>query len=220
MARKKKENIRQKILAAAESLFATKGFDATGIELIAKTAGITKSLIYYYFKSKDEILNALFDNFIKKTIDQKNRITQLWLTEPDTSVAKIIREHSLPFMMANKNVIKIAFSESIKEVEETPHLNIFKYFDQNFHASYDIAEKMGLKQVKTQRQLLSGFFLFFAPLFSFVIFSDEWCDHYKTDPDSTADCFADLIGKFYAVFYRSEIQNISLTEMLQNTQKP
>ncbi|MCK9484680.1 MAG: TetR/AcrR family transcriptional regulator, partial [Candidatus Marinimicrobia bacterium] len=50
MTRKSKEDIKQKILDTAETLFAQQGFDATGIDQIAKTAGITKSLIYYYFK--------------------------------------------------------------------------------------------------------------------------------------------------------------------------
>jgi DNA-binding transcriptional regulator YbjK len=59
MSREKDEKNTQeftnRILDAAEKLFADKGFDATGTTEIAGTADITKSLIYYYFKNKEAI---------------------------------------------------------------------------------------------------------------------------------------------------------------------
>ncbi|MQY19213.1 TetR/AcrR family transcriptional regulator [Nocardia macrotermitis] len=50
---------RQLILDAAESLFATHGFDATATAAIAATAGVPKGLVFYYFPTKDSILSAL-----------------------------------------------------------------------------------------------------------------------------------------------------------------
>ncbi|MBY8857778.1 TetR/AcrR family transcriptional regulator [Nocardia sp. CA2R105] len=50
---------RQLILDAAESLFATHGFDATATAAIATTAGVPKGLVFYYFPTKDSILSAL-----------------------------------------------------------------------------------------------------------------------------------------------------------------
>ncbi len=216
MPRKEKGNIKQKILDSAEVLFASHGFDATGIDLIAKTAGITKSLIYYYFKSKDEILSALFEDFINKTVAMKEKIVDVWVAQPTLKVDQIIRDYSLPFMMENKNLIKIAFSESIKEVSDVPHLNIFKYFDQNFSASYDFAQKMGFKSERNQAQMISSFFLFFAPLFSFVIFSDEWCDHYNVDLESVSALFADSVGRLYSAFTREVFKPINLNELKEN----
>ncbi len=219
MTRKEKIDVKQKILDTAEVLFAGRGFDATGIDLIAKTAGITKSLIYYYFKSKDEILMALFDIFVKKTVVIKKKIVGAWMAETTLGVDKIIRDYSLPFMLENKNIIKIVFTESIKDVSEVPHLNIFKYFDQNFNAGYEISEKMGLKSRKNQQDMISGFFLFFAPLFSFVIFSDEWCDYYNMDMKTITNLFADSIGKLYSAFAKEQIQTITLKEMLKNNSR-
>jgi hypothetical protein len=34
--------------------------------------------------------------------------------------------------MKHQDIIKIAFAESLKETSATPHINIFRYFDQNF----------------------------------------------------------------------------------------
>ncbi|MFF0489746.1 TetR/AcrR family transcriptional regulator [Nocardia sp. NPDC003482] len=50
---------RQLILDAAESLFATHGFDATATAAIAATAGVPKGLVFYYFPTKESILSAL-----------------------------------------------------------------------------------------------------------------------------------------------------------------
>ena len=52
----------QEISEAALRLFAAKGFQNTSIREIAIEAGISKGLIYNYYKSKEEILKSLFDN--------------------------------------------------------------------------------------------------------------------------------------------------------------
>lgn len=47
------------ILEAALELFATNGFHNTSIEKIRKKAGVSKGLIYNYFKSKDDLLERI-----------------------------------------------------------------------------------------------------------------------------------------------------------------
>ena len=50
---------RTRILDAAETLFATNGFDATATATIAATADVPKGLIFYYFPTKEAILDTL-----------------------------------------------------------------------------------------------------------------------------------------------------------------
>ncbi|MGF7119749.1 TetR/AcrR family transcriptional regulator [Rhodococcus sp. AG1013] len=50
---------REKILDAAESLIAERGFDATSTAAVAAAAGVPKGLIFYYFATKADILTAL-----------------------------------------------------------------------------------------------------------------------------------------------------------------
>lgn len=50
---------RTRILDAAETLFAAHGFDATATAAIAATADVPKGLIFYYFPTKDALLEAL-----------------------------------------------------------------------------------------------------------------------------------------------------------------
>ncbi len=50
---------RQRILDAALEVFAKQGYNSATVNEIAKTARISKGLMYNYFKSKDEVLNEL-----------------------------------------------------------------------------------------------------------------------------------------------------------------
>lgn len=57
-----KEDVFDSILSSAKELFLTNGYDKTSIEKIAKKAGISKSNLYNYFKSKDDIFCKLTDS--------------------------------------------------------------------------------------------------------------------------------------------------------------
>jgi AcrR family transcriptional regulator len=57
-----RETSRTEILNAALELFAKNGFHATSISQIAEKAGISKGLMYNYFKSKDDLLKNIIDN--------------------------------------------------------------------------------------------------------------------------------------------------------------
>ena len=64
MARRTKaeaEETRQKILDAAERLFFVDGVSRTSLELIANAAGVTRGAIYWHFKNKVELFEALHE---------------------------------------------------------------------------------------------------------------------------------------------------------------
>jgi AcrR family transcriptional regulator len=50
---------RERILVAAEELFAESGFDATPTSKIAALAKVPKGLVHYYFQKKQDLLEAL-----------------------------------------------------------------------------------------------------------------------------------------------------------------
>jgi AcrR family transcriptional regulator len=52
---------REHILETALKLFARHGFDGTSTKQIAQAAGIAEGLIFHYFPSKDDLLNAVFE---------------------------------------------------------------------------------------------------------------------------------------------------------------
>ena len=57
---------RLEILQAAENLFAKEGYVKTSVESIIKEAGIAKGTFYYYFKAKEDILEALVEQVAEK----------------------------------------------------------------------------------------------------------------------------------------------------------
>lgn len=60
---------RERILAAAEELFAKDGFDATPTSRIAEHAGVPKGLVHYYFRRKRELLAALVERLPSDPVD-------------------------------------------------------------------------------------------------------------------------------------------------------
>ena len=51
---------KEKILAAAESLFAERGYDATSLRAITAAAGVNLAAINYHFSSKEALIQTLF----------------------------------------------------------------------------------------------------------------------------------------------------------------
>ena len=72
---------KNRIRIIAETLFAEKGFSATGIDEIARNAGITKSVIYYHYKNKDSILESIFQNFLSHYSKYKTEISNLFFVD-------------------------------------------------------------------------------------------------------------------------------------------
>lgn len=63
------ENVKERIIRTSWSLFSKKGFDKTTLNDIITTANISKGTFYYYFRSKDTLLNTLsviFDEEYRK----------------------------------------------------------------------------------------------------------------------------------------------------------
>lgn len=62
------------ILDTADHLFFSKGYQATTISDIAKKMGVAQGMLYYYFKSKEEILEKLLDRHASSLISEIQNI--------------------------------------------------------------------------------------------------------------------------------------------------
>jgi AcrR family transcriptional regulator len=103
------EDKRRQLLDAAVRVFARKGFHASRVGDIAEEAGVAHGLLYHYFESKDQVLEAVFhENWsvllariasVEETdeaaVDQLRHISAIllrtWLHLPDV-VRVVIRE--------------------------------------------------------------------------------------------------------------------------------
>ena len=65
---------RKELLNIAGNLFISKGFDNTSITDILNEAGIARGTLYYYFKSKEEIMDAIIEEYTEKIVIDANTI--------------------------------------------------------------------------------------------------------------------------------------------------
>jgi len=56
------------ILEVATNLFVTYGFEKTSVATICETAQVSKGLVYHHFKSKDEILIAIYEQSTEEMV--------------------------------------------------------------------------------------------------------------------------------------------------------
>lgn len=58
----------QKLLNAARTVLAEKGFAGATINLVAKEAGVSRGLLHYYFKNKEEMLANVIRNNMEASV--------------------------------------------------------------------------------------------------------------------------------------------------------
>ncbi len=72
-------DVRQRLLDASVTLFAEQGVVGTTVAEIARRAGVTSAMVHYYFKTKDQLLDAVvvekligeFIGFVSGVLDGK-----------------------------------------------------------------------------------------------------------------------------------------------------
>jgi AcrR family transcriptional regulator len=77
-----------RILAAAEHLFAAQGFAKTTVDEIASAAGVSKGLVYDHYASKEDLLAAVWT----RQVDAWREATRLGVKLAEGSVADAVGE--------------------------------------------------------------------------------------------------------------------------------
>src|SRR5579863_7956382 len=58
-----RHDTRQRIQSVALELFAEQGYDKTSLREIAERLDVTKAALYYHFKSKEDIVSSLVEDY-------------------------------------------------------------------------------------------------------------------------------------------------------------
>jgi AcrR family transcriptional regulator len=100
---------RDEVLAVAARLFEEKGYRATSIEDLTNAMGFTKAAIYYYVKSKQELLEQLAHKIGSELLD-------FAFAEADTSVSpgeqlRVFARHHVAAVAANRAVFTVTTRE-------------------------------------------------------------------------------------------------------------
>jgi AcrR family transcriptional regulator len=80
------------IANAAAKLFSSKGYVATSMEDVAAAAKISKGSIYYYFSTKDEILDYILSTFMDAVLENAGHDLQE-IDDPEERIRIMILRH-------------------------------------------------------------------------------------------------------------------------------
>lgn len=94
---RKQAYVQDEILLSAVGLFARRGFRAVTIDDIASNLGYTKSVVYYYFRSKSEILWQVFARNYDDYFRMISSVTELGLG-PKETLSRLIAQHAMHIM--------------------------------------------------------------------------------------------------------------------------
>jgi len=102
---------RQRILDAAQALFAERGFDATATKAIAEQAGVPSGLIFYHFRTKDELLATLIEE--RSILPELHAaLTERPHADPETALVEVGRRLVAAFRRRDE-LGRILFRESM-----------------------------------------------------------------------------------------------------------
>ncbi len=94
---------KQRILSAAESLFASQGFTHTSTRMITQQAGVNLAAVNYHFGSKKNLIQAVLRNYFESVIPNLDaKLDQLEKVE-QPEVIDIIRCVITPLIAMDKN---------------------------------------------------------------------------------------------------------------------
>lgn len=179
---------KERILQVAERLFSEDGFDGTGVDKIAKNAGINKGSIYYHFKDKNDILESLFKKIIN---DMDEHIDSITGSRVENLEEKIKSE--IHYLSDKKRILSILFMETLKSGNNSDYF--IRYLEIIIKNELDVTMKKAqvenLPDEDIQKYIVYEFFTGMIPIISFITLKDKWCEYFKYDEKKLFEYFMD-----------------------------
>jgi AcrR family transcriptional regulator len=127
------------LLTASSSLFARKGFERTTIRDVSQATGMSLAGLYYYFRSKEELLFLIqFRTF--ESICEKLREIIADETDPHACLHSMIKMH-FEYFIRNMNDLKIC-SREIESLEGGYYRKVAEKRKEYFDLTESIFEKI------------------------------------------------------------------------------
>jgi AcrR family transcriptional regulator len=102
----------RRILDGAAELFYEKGFHGVGVDEIGERVGTSGPALYHYFKGKDEILAALFNEAVEELISGTAPLHD----DPQKDLDRLIRHH-IDFAIGRRHLVNVYEREEKSLVE-------------------------------------------------------------------------------------------------------
>ena len=146
------------ILKVAAKIFAEQGFDKATIRNIAKNTGISLAGLYYYFKSKEELLYLIqFHTFDSIVNNLKQNLDQLII--PEDKLKFIIKNH-IQYFTENMFELKVC-SHELETLKGEFYDKVSNLRREYFEITLDVVDKLLKKSLRSRIEpKLSTLFLF------------------------------------------------------------
>ena len=166
------ETTKLKILMEAKRLFGQKGFDRTGMAEIAEAADVDKALLFYYFKSKNNLLKAVFEHFTSEAVFERTRKNR---EDPPRITVKAMEDFFMIIMKLvenNSDTVNILLAEAFKGSSENPYL--FEFIRMVTGNLPELSRQYDLDQEQIRRLSTTLVFLDILPILLFTALSQKW----------------------------------------------
>ncbi|HSG35395.1 MAG TPA: TetR/AcrR family transcriptional regulator [Sphingomonadaceae bacterium] len=190
---RRKQDRPAEITEAALKTFAEKGYAATRVEEVAKRAGVSKGLLYLYFKTKEDLFKAVIRSIVSPRIDAL--ISNIEKT--DLSAQEFIRGPFLEFAKSiPKSPVRILVRLMIAEGPKHPDL-VKWYWENVVSQALNALRKLIRKGVDSGEFRESALNEFPQLLVTPVFFSTIWMivfkDQMKLDTDRFIEAHVNMV---------------------------
>jgi len=191
--RRRKEDRPAEITDAAMAAFAEKGYAATRVEEVAKRAGVSKGLLYLYFKTKEELFKAVIRNFVSPRLDALIGNIE----DSDLTAEQFLRGPFLDFARTvPKSPARILIRLMVAEGPKHPDL-IAWYWEnvvsKGLQAIRSVLEK-GVRNGEFRRSALDDFpQLLISPILFSTVWTTLFDPHEKLDTDGLMESHIDFV---------------------------
>ena len=153
----KDRNTEQNILDAAEAIFLEKGYSGTTTTEIAKRAGVNHAMLHYYYRTKENLFEIIFEKQVKNIANSFLSIVNDNKTFTEFVVEAI--ERHFDFISANRDLPRFIVNEVFShperiEILKTSIQNIVNDLLNNLQQEIDEYAAKGLCQQADARMLL------------------------------------------------------------------
>lgn len=130
------EDRREQIIDAAMRVFAQKGFTRATNRDVAREAGITAGLIYYYFENKEALFKTLLEE--RSPLQLTTQVTPQMLQQPPDVFLPLLIRRVLAIVEGEQFVamLRVVLPEVLHNPEIAPFMSSFLQRVLGFLASY------------------------------------------------------------------------------------
>lgn len=191
--RRRKEERPQQIIRAALAAFAEKGFDATRVTDVARRAGVSKGLLYLYFRTKEELFKAV----IKSVVLPRLEALSANVARTDLTATEFLRGPYLEFAReVPRSPARVLVRLMIAEGPKHPDLTAW-YWENVVAKGLAILRRIvrrGVEAGEFRRSTIEDYpQMLVAPVVFSVVWTSVFSPHHTLDTDHYIESHLELL---------------------------